>query len=131
MPNRFRWLLAALAWMLIIFWFSSQPQLPKLPDDLLELLFKKGSHALAYGILWSLLWQGTGRPRLALVITVLYAISDELHQTFVPGRNGWWVDVGVDMVGALLAFWFSGRRRGHQLFGRLGVGSTLDHDITK
>jgi len=131
MPHRTRWLLASLAWMLIIFWFSSQPQLPKLTDDLLELLVKKGSHLVAYGILWTLWWMGTGRPWLSLVITVLYAISDEMHQTIVPGRNGWWVDVGVDTVGALLVFWFSTSRRGHQFFGRLGIGPTLDHDITK
>jgi len=131
MPHRFRWLLAVLVWMLIIFWFSSQPQLPGFTDGLLDILFKKGGHLLAYGILWTLLRLGTGRPWLALVITVLYAISDELHQTFVPGRNGWWVDVGVDAVGVFLAFWFSTSKWGHQFFGRLGVGLTLDHDITE
>jgi VanZ family protein len=131
MPHRLRWLLVALAWMLIIFWFSSQPQLPGFADDFLEILFKKGSHALAYGILWTLLWLGTGRPWLALVISLIYAISDELHQTFVPGRNGWWVDVAVDAVGALLAFRFGTGRWGHQFFRRLGVEPPLDHDITE
>ena len=28
-----RWFLAALAWMLVLFWFSSQPQLPGFEDD--------------------------------------------------------------------------------------------------
>ena len=131
MPNRVRWLLAALAWMLIIFWFSSQPQLPEFSVDFLDLLTKKWGHALAYGILWTLWWLGTGRPWLALVITLLYALSDELHQTFVPGRNGWWVDVMVDTVGALLALWFSGHRWGHWFFGWLGVRPTLDHNVTE
>jgi len=131
MSHRFRWILAALAWMLIIYWFSSQSQLPKFNDDFLDLLTKKWGHALAYGILWTLWWLGTGRPWLALAITLLYAVSDEIHQFFVPGRNGWWVDVGVDTIGALLALWFSSSRWGHQLFGRLSVRPTLDHDIAK
>jgi VanZ family protein len=40
---------------------------------------------------------------MAFVVSVLYAASDEYHQTFVPGRNGTPVDVGVDAVGALVA----------------------------
>lgn len=34
-------------------------------------------------------------------ICVLYAVSDELHQTFVPGREGRLLDVGIDSAGAL------------------------------
>ena len=39
----------------------------------------------------------------AVAIAVAYAVTDELHQTFVPGRNGSPVDVAIDAVGALLA----------------------------
>jgi VanZ family protein len=35
-------------------------------------------------------------------IAVLYAISDEYHQTFVTGRHGSWVDVAIDSMGAAL-----------------------------
>ena len=37
----------------------------------------------------------------SLIICVLYACSDEYHQTFVPGRAGTMVDVGVDTAGAV------------------------------
>lgn len=37
---------------------------------------------------------------LAFAFTVLYAISDELHQYFVPGRACMWQDVVIDAVGA-------------------------------
>lgn len=131
MPHRTRWLLAALAWMLVIFWFSSQPQLPKAADELLDLLIKKGGHALAYGILWTLWWKATGRPWLALAIAVLYAIADEIHQLFVPGRNGWWVDVAVDSAGALLALWLSTSRLGQKIIGRIGIGVALDHNVAE
>ena len=37
----------------------------------------------------------------SLIFCVLYACSDEYHQTFVPGRAGTMVDVGVDTAGAV------------------------------
>lgn len=39
---------------------------------------------------------------LAWGITVLYAISDEIHQLFVPGRAGKITDVCIDSVGAAI-----------------------------
>lgn len=39
---------------------------------------------------------------IALCICVLYAISDEVHQLFVPGRSGQAMDVLIDSVGAAL-----------------------------
>lgn len=38
---------------------------------------------------------------LTLLICLLYAISDEIHQIFVPGRAGRWYDVMIDFLGSL------------------------------
>jgi VanZ family protein len=38
------------------------------------------------------------------VLAVLYAISDEVHQSFVPTREGTLRDVIIDAIGALLAW---------------------------
>lgn len=49
-----------------------------------------------------------------VVFCVLYAVSDELHQYFVPGRACRWFDVGVDTAGILLGtflFWLTVRKR--------------------
>jgi hypothetical protein len=35
----------------------------------------------------------------AATIAALYAVTDEWHQTFVPGRGGTWVDVVIDCCG--------------------------------
>jgi VanZ family protein len=40
---------------------------------------------------------------LAFAIAIGYAITDEIHQTFVPTRNGSSVDVPIDAVGAAIA----------------------------
>ncbi|NUQ39643.1 MAG: VanZ family protein [Caldilineales bacterium] len=104
-----RYAVAALLWMALIFWFSSQPDLPQASLAWVDLIFKKLAHAAAYGLLWWLWQRATGVGWLAFALTLLYAISDEWHQTFVPGRSGWWVDVVVDVAGALAVWRFSFR----------------------
>lgn len=44
--------------------------------------------------------------RAAVLLPLAYAFSDEIHQLFVPGREGKFLDVGVDLVGILLAVLF-------------------------
>lgn len=96
-----------LAFHALLFYLSSQQQLPAGPENSDKVL-----HFLAYGVL-ALLWiraLGGGRmiatPRQALLvfaIVTLYGLSDELHQSFVPGRDasGW--DVLADALGAAAA----------------------------
>lgn len=38
----------------------------------------------------------------ALILSALYAVSDEIHQLFVPGRAGMFSDVLIDSAGALV-----------------------------
>ena len=124
MSRRFdyRFLILALVWMAIIFWFSNQPTLFYLPESWLDTLFKKTAHAAAYGVLWSLWWLATGRRTwLAMIITVGYAFSDEYHQTFVPGRHGQLFDVGIDTLGALLAMGLAHSAWGRRLLAQLPI----------
>ena len=39
----------------------------------------------------------------AVIISFLYACLDELHQSFVAGRDGTFADVGIDAIGFVLA----------------------------
>ena len=51
--------------------------------------------------------------RFAFVVSVLFAISDEIHQCFVPGRQGAVMDVAIDSsgaIGALFLVWLFARR---------------------
>ena len=102
-----RWLPAVLI-MAVIFGFSSTPS-TKLPNfGLLDFVVKKGGHMLGYGLLALAYWYGMRLQKrscwLALLFAILYAISDEFHQSFVPGRHPSWVDVlGFDGGGALIA----------------------------
>jgi VanZ family protein len=108
-----RWLAVAI-WMALIFGLSAQPQLPTLPEPLLDLLLKKAGHFSAYAVLAALLWRALVPSRrvwaTAWLLAVVYALSDEWHQSFVPGRHPSLWDVLVDGCGAvtaLLIIWFS------------------------
>ena len=94
------WLLVAL-WAAVIFAFSS---VPSLGTDLgtWDLVLRKLAHLAEYAILGVLLVRATQQPRLAVLLAALYAISDEVHQTFVEGRVGAPLDVAIDTVGALV-----------------------------
>jgi len=49
----------------------------------------------------------------AIVVCLLYGISDEFHQSFVPGRFVSGADVLADVIGAALAsaFWLAREKR--------------------
>lgn len=96
----------ALFLMSLIFILSSIPS-RSLPDfGTHDLLVKKLSHAAGYALLAASIYWGWGsydlrNMCLAWVLTLVYAISDELHQSFVPGRMSSLVDVGIDAAGAI------------------------------
>ena len=96
--------LPPLALMGLIFVVSAQPDLDS-GLGLVDLIGRKVLHAAEYGALWWLWWRAFGFRRgvVAAVITVAYAVSDEYHQTFVPGRHGSPLDVAIDAAGVPLA----------------------------
>jgi VanZ family protein len=101
-----RWL-PAIALMVVIFGFSSIPSQEMPSFGILDLVVKKGAHMLGYGLLALAYWYGLRFDKrrwwLALLFAVLYAISDEFHQSFVPGRHPSLVDaLIIDGSGAAL-----------------------------
>jgi VanZ family protein len=105
------WLPVA-AWAAVIFGLSSVPDLGTGLGGW-DLVLRKIAHAAEYAVLGALLVRATGRTGLAFALGTLYAVSDELHQSFVPGRLGSPIDVAIDAVGvaAGIALWQSVRAR--------------------
>jgi VanZ family protein len=93
------------------------------------LAVRKTAHVSEYGVLALLAWRARRKPvrddsrpwrwseaAFALIVAVLFAITDEWHQTFVPSREGSPRDVLIDATGAtlaLVALWRFGRWRKH------------------
>ena len=100
--------LPALAMMAIIFAFSSIPSEEMPRFGLVDYVLKKSGHALGYALLAVayLRGLGAGRGRLAWTLALAYALTDEFHQSFIPGRNPSLIDVLVfDNLGAILGLW--------------------------
>ncbi len=111
-----RWILLV-AWMVLIFGLSAQPVVPH-PGRALGIrdqVVDYTAHAGLFGVLALLAWWAvgdghtlrrlprTGRLAPALVLSALYAASDELHQSAVPGRHATLPDLLADLVGIALA----------------------------
>lgn len=118
----------ALLWMAVIFAFSSQANSGAYTEAYLQdanVPIRKLAHMFEFAVL-AVLYQTAlaGSPMLqgemeasavnkkskhnlknyllAWALAVLYALSDEWHQAFVPGRSSSLLDSGVDAIGALI-----------------------------
>jgi len=122
------WQRTAVRWLPLLLWMAAIYVISDQPDDAVpsfgvwDLLVKKGAHFLAYAILAWLAYrvvENTRHPFLtALLITAVYAASDEYHQTFVPGRHGRGFDWIIDCLGGLGALYVIHRRWGLRQLAR-------------
>ena len=93
--------------MTVIFYLSSQSTLPGPVRPFA--VHDKILHAVMFGglsLLFLRAWKKEGFAHaavLAIMATTLYGISDEFHQSFVPGRVADIWDVATDAVGSLVA----------------------------
>ncbi len=100
----------AVAWMTFIFVMSSQERFTQ-PFGLSTFLLSIAAHLFLYGVLATLLLLAFDRggntsksARIAAIAgAVLFGISDEFHQSFVPGRDASLFDVAVNTLGAAIA----------------------------
>ena len=90
--------LPVVVWAAVIFAFSSVPDLGT-GLGTWDLVLRKIAHACEFALLGALLLRALRDERAAFAGGVLYAISDEVHQLFVPGRVGSPIDVAIDSVG--------------------------------
>lgn len=98
--------LPAIVWMIVIFLLSSRQSVSVSPDYWLNFLFFKTLHVFEYAILFVLYYRAWHHFWFAFVLTIAYAVTDEVHQTMVPTREGKVRDVIIDGIGAGVA-WIS------------------------
>jgi VanZ family protein len=123
------WWLITLAWAAQIFYLSTATFRASLSESLLagilasfhlslspdtlhivNSLLRKLAHLAQYSIFGLLLYRSLGgwnrwRPNLArwcVLAAAIYALTDEFHQTLVPGRGPSLIDCGIDTIGAAL-----------------------------
>lgn len=107
--------LAAIGWMCLIFLVSARSTVPRAPG-LGPVLTSMLGHFSVYFVLAMVLWwmfggfglEGRRRSLLAFGLAVLYGVTDEWHQSFVPGRTPDALDVLVDAIGAASGLYVAG-----------------------
>ena len=108
--SRFAWYwVPTIVYCLLIFFLSSLSKGVHIPSPFGA---DKVVHFIEYGILGFLLarsilgFQSSLSSKLlvslAVVLAIIYGISDEVHQAFVPGRNASAWDVAADGLGGLM-----------------------------
>ncbi|WP_251555100.1 VanZ family protein [Neobacillus muris] len=131
MTKQKKWAIAAIVWMICIFCFTqlpyftgentskaihkvvetehkaiSTPNADNHEVGILNLALRKSTHFLVFGLLAFLLFKSLEAKRfsylLAWLITFFYAMTDEYHQSFRPGRVSSFRDVLIDSFGAFI-----------------------------
>ncbi|MFA6272444.1 MAG: VanZ family protein [Patescibacteria group bacterium] len=118
----------------VIFYLSSIPDLQSGLPSTFDLVLRKIAHMGEYGLLAIFLLRmffnndeikrdlktGTVKHQNMLyleiitagvLVSLLYAFSDELHQLFVPGRSGSLWDAGIDFIGIIIGTVIYDRKR--------------------
>ncbi len=111
MMSKYSSWIPAILYMALIFYLSSHPA-PEEARWFPIIAGLKVSHMIEYGILFLLVWYAAimttaydslSAFALALMITVLYGLTDEFHQIFISTRTATLIDVVADGVGGLIA----------------------------
>ena len=102
-------LLPVLLYCLLIFWLSAQSDPAalspvKIPDKLAHLVLYSGFGFLVMRFLMGLEENGDVVRFLVWTLTaaLIYGLSDEIHQLYVPGREFSWMDLLADGAGGYL-----------------------------
>lgn len=109
MTNHFKcYWLPVIIWAIVIFTVSSLSTFPKQVEQLLS--FDELAHAAEYAIFGFLLARAFANSKkenlknnfrfFAIICAIIYGISDELHQYFIPLRTMSIIDLIYDCIGA-------------------------------
>ena len=94
--------LPSFLWMALIFVLSSMPGANFSGDKKEDFLVRKVLHVIEYTILTLTYYRGSKKVAVAVVLAILFAITDEFHQTLVPSRTGKRSDIVIDASAAVI-----------------------------
>ncbi len=108
---KFAYWLPAVFYMALIFYLSSSPP-PQAARDVPVFFDIKLIHIMEYALLNFLIFFAIDKtsdiPFLwkavySVAVTMMYGLTDELHQVFVPGRSGRLIDIAANLIGCAAA----------------------------
>lgn len=113
MARGLRFWLPTFVWAVVIFAFSSFETVQTSKFYWQDFILKKTAHVIEYGVFFVLLYRMLRNTTqfskqqaavLSFLVSSVYGISDEFHQSFVPGREARIRDVAIDAGGAILSW---------------------------
>lgn len=109
--------LPPIVWMSFIFLLSSRQRIGVSEVYIYNFIIFKSLHMIEYAALFFMLFRAINATctnisqkkalMIAVLLAILYGVSDEAHQIFVPTREGNIRDVGIDSIGILLCFQYT------------------------
>lgn len=117
MKNIIKYYLPPVLLMGTIFYLSSRQSVTVAQTYILNFIFFKTLHIIEFGVLFFLFFRAfnfgnaqykkiQNSLKLALLLSILYAMSDEAHQLLVPTREGTLRDIFIDTAGISMAYLF-------------------------
>ncbi|OGK18939.1 hypothetical protein A3D80_00065 [Candidatus Roizmanbacteria bacterium RIFCSPHIGHO2_02_FULL_40_13b] len=113
--NFLNYWLPIIFWMGAIFFFSSRQHFVIVNITTLDFIIFKILHMVEYAFLFYLWFRALNQTTklpiqkqllYAVIISVAYATTDELHQYFVPTREGKLRDVIIDFTGIVVVWYY-------------------------
>lgn len=112
--KKLKYWIPSILYALVIFFLSSRQRISITHQFIFDFAIFKSIHMIEYAIFFLINYRAffntlnnKSYARLgAFFITIIYALSDELHQTFIPTREGKLRDIGFDTIGVCLALIF-------------------------
>lgn len=106
--------LPPIVWMMIIFYMSSLPHFAIVENTFYDFIIFKILHMIEFGFLYFLLFRAFAVNKFPsskkllypFIIAVFYAVTDEIHQTLVPTREGRIRDIFIDTAGIWIVYMF-------------------------
>jgi VanZ family protein len=116
--------LPAIIWMSIIFYFSSGSTSAVPGDSTIRFLILKTFHLIEYAVLYFCFFIAFNNSKKSIFTSYLYAITDEIHQSFTPGREPRFTDTLIDLTGILIGFYLIKKYKPYltKLFSKYIIG---------
>lgn len=103
--KRYLKFIPALLWMGLIFYLSSR-QTTGIGGNSYwtRFIILKSFHIIEYAILYVLLFLGFNQAFPSVITAYIFGVSDEIHQSFIPGRTAKFSDTLFDLLGIIVGF---------------------------
>jgi VanZ family protein len=110
----FSFWIPVILWAVLIFYFSSEALPATSRFYWKDFVVKKTAHVVEYFVFAALLYRAMVNSGLnkkksgiyTVIFCIAYALTDEYHQSFTPGREPKLRDVVFDTIGASLAIYY-------------------------